>query len=73
MDWGGGNLFGSAPDSDWDTTLSLLLTGSYDVLTFFSCAYYIWGGRNDMRHNYIWRERNDRRHKAILDRIMSID
>lgn len=51
-----GNLFG--PDPDMDTTISWLLTGSYDRLTFIFqrlalqvTIYYIWRKRNKMKHN----------------------
>ena len=53
-----GNLFGLEPDPDWETTLSRLLTGSYDRLTFIllrlalqATIYFIWRERNERKHN----------------------
>lgn len=53
-----GNLFGMEPDPDWDTTLSRILTGSYDRLTFILLRlvlqvtiYFIWRERNERKHN----------------------
>ena len=53
-----GNLFGLEPDPDWETTLSRLLTGSCDRLTFIllrlalqATIYFIWRERNERKHN----------------------
>lgn len=59
-----GNLLGVEPDPDWHTTLTRLLTGSYDKLTsillrlVFQVTIYS-----------IWRERNDRRHKGCVKSV----
>ena len=53
-----GNLFGLETDPDWDITLSRLLTGSYDRVTFIFLrlvfqvsVYLIWRERNERKHN----------------------
>ncbi|XP_013617668.1 PREDICTED: uncharacterized protein LOC106324204 [Brassica oleracea var. oleracea] len=53
-----GNLFGLETDPDWDITLSRLLTGSYDRVTFillrlvFQVSVYLtWRERNERKHN----------------------
>lgn len=53
-----GNLFGTDPDPDWNTTLMRLSTGAFDTLSFIllrlalqTNIYYIWREHNDMRHN----------------------
>jgi len=55
-----GNLFGMDPDPDWDTTITRLLTGHYDRLTFILLrlvlqvtVYYIWRERNERLHNHV--------------------
>ncbi|XP_056853640.1 uncharacterized protein LOC130502902 [Raphanus sativus] len=53
-----GNLFGSAPDPDWEITLQRLINGNFDRLTFIllrlvlqTTIYFIWRERIDRRHN----------------------
>ena len=48
------------PDPDWDTTITRLLTGHYDQLTFILLRlvlqvtiYYIWRERNERLHNHV--------------------
>lgn len=55
-----GNLFGMDPDPDWDTTITRLLTGHYDRLTFILLRlelqvtiYYFWRERNERLHNHV--------------------
>lgn len=52
------NIFGVEPDPDWDITISRLITGTYDHITFILLRlvlqvtiYFIWRKRNDRRHN----------------------
>ncbi|XP_013646044.1 uncharacterized protein LOC106350738 [Brassica napus] len=55
-----GNLFGDAPDPDWETTLERITareTGRLSAillrLAFQVAIYYIWIKRNNRRHNHI--------------------
>ena len=76
-----GNLFGVEPDPDWDITVSRLLTGRYDRLSFILLRLVL-----QVTIYFVWRERNDRRHsngvksvnqlgriidKTVRNRIMS--
>ena len=67
-----GNLFGTDPDPDWNTTLSYLLTRSYDRVTFILLRLVL-----QVTVYYIWRERNERKHhtsnKTIDQLVKMID
>ncbi|XP_018435969.1 uncharacterized protein LOC108808298 [Raphanus sativus] len=52
-----GNLFGRDPVPDWDTTLTHMLTGFYDRLTFILLRLAL-----QVTIYSIWRERNERKH-----------
>ena len=54
-----GNLFGDAPDPDWETTLERITTRATDLLSaillrlaFQVAIYYFWIERNNRRHNH---------------------
>lgn len=52
-----GNLTGSDPDPDWETTLQHMISGSFDRLTFILLRLVL-----QTTIYFIWRERNDRRY-----------
>ncbi|KAF3592309.1 hypothetical protein DY000_02020693 [Brassica cretica] len=53
-----GNLLGTDPDPDWNTTLSTMMTRPYDRLTFIllrlvlqATIYYLWREPNERKHH----------------------
>lgn len=62
-----GNLLGTDPDPDLNTTLSTLMTGSYDRLTFILLRLVL-----QATIYYIWRERNERKHHTVVKQPTSL-
>lgn len=76
-----GNLFGDAPDPDWETTLERITARATDhlsaillCLAFQVAIYYIWIERNNRRHNHTTKPASQlcrEIDKTIRNRILS--
>ncbi|KAL0826968.1 hypothetical protein Bca101_050645 [Brassica carinata] len=59
-----GTLLGVEPDPDWETTVSQLLTGNFDRLTYILLRLVL-----QVSIYFIWREMNDRKHNSKVKAV----